>query len=337
MVPMIAARGHRAGEPGSFQLAGILLLIFGLTALLARNYRARCRSADRAEGAGRAAGRATARRKGGRRGGAARGRGGEPREDAVLRRRQPRPAPAAARAGPVRRGAAPAAATTTRWSQLVNSINELGRRARGPVLRAARHHADRHRRRRAAAAADFQVGDIFRKLRLHFEPIAFEKGLALRLRGGQHHAYADPLLVERILRNLVSNAIRYTTDGGVLVSCRARAATGCCCRCGTPAWASSEAEQRAHLRRVLPGARQRRTLEPHQRKGLGLGLAIVKRLAGLMNAPLALRSEPGHGSVFTLELPVGRRRGPTARCRRARRPLGITLDAAADRRSSRTI
>ena len=70
-------------------------------------------------------------------------------------------------------------------------------------------------------AAHFAVGDLFRRLRLHFEPTAFEKGLALRFRGESHHAYADPVLVDRILRNLLSNAIRYTVDGGVLVSCRA--------------------------------------------------------------------------------------------------------------------
>jgi len=68
----------------------------------------------------------------------------------------------------------------------------------------------------------FEVGDILRKLRLHFEPSAFEKGLALRLRGGHRVALADPLLVERILRNLVSNAIRYTNDGSVLMNCHQR-------------------------------------------------------------------------------------------------------------------
>ena len=150
----------------------------------------------------------------------------------------------------------------------------------------------------------FEVGDILRKLRLHFEPTAFEKGLALRLRGGRHVVHADPLLVERILRNFVANAIRYTDDGSVLVSCpparRARAAAGL-----------------GHRHRALPRSEQARIFEEfyqvpgtaaigaEQRKGLGLGLAIVKRLAQLMDAPLTLRSAPGHGSVFTLELPLG--------------------------------
>ncbi|HEY0818822.1 MAG TPA: HAMP domain-containing sensor histidine kinase, partial [Rhizobacter sp.] len=72
------------------------------------------------------------------------------------------------------------------------------------------------------APVDFTADEIFRKLRLHFEPVAFDKGLSLRFRGGEQLLHADPVLVERILRNLVSNAVRYTHDGSVLVSCRRR-------------------------------------------------------------------------------------------------------------------
>ena len=65
-----------------------------------------------------------------------------------------------------------------------------------------------------------RMKELFGRLRLHFEPIAFEKGLMLTFRGGQNVVFGDPVLIERVLRNLVSNAIRYTDDGGVLVSCR---------------------------------------------------------------------------------------------------------------------
>jgi signal transduction histidine kinase len=58
--------------------------------------------------------------------------------------------------------------------------------------------------------APVRLRDLFARLRLNFEPVAFEKGLALRFRGGHRIAHSDPVLVERILRNLVSNAIRYT-------------------------------------------------------------------------------------------------------------------------------
>ncbi|MEO8153297.1 MAG: ATP-binding protein [Rhizobacter sp.] len=171
----------------------------------------------------------------------------------------------------------------------------------------------------------FNVGEIFRKLRLHFEPVAFEKGLALRFRGESYNIYADPMLVERILRNLVSNAIRYTNDGSVLVSCRRRDG-----RLLLQVWDTGvgirEREQE-HIFEEFYQVPYSETLSPQQRKGLGLGLAIVKRLAGLIHSPLTLRSEPGRGSVFSLQLPPGkapRVRGPSDVGGKA--PLGLTLD-----------
>jgi signal transduction histidine kinase len=68
-------------------------------------------------------------------------------------------------------------------------------------------------------------------------------------------AQADPVLLERILRNLVSNAIRYTDDGGVLVSCRPRQG-GCCVQVWDSGIGIADSRAAAHLRRVLPGAEQ---------------------------------------------------------------------------------
>ena len=119
--------------------------------LLGRNYRDSFDSVIAPEAAHRDARRAAARREGGGRRGAARGRGRQPRQDPVLHRRQPRPAPAAARDGPVRRGAAPAH-PRARGGAARQQHQRIGRRARGPVLRAARHHPDRQRRRRGQSA-----------------------------------------------------------------------------------------------------------------------------------------------------------------------------------------
>jgi signal transduction histidine kinase/CheY-like chemotaxis protein len=150
----------------------------------------------------------------------------------------------------------------------------------------------------------FPLSDLYRKLGLHFEPAAFEKGLALRFRGARHVVHADPLLVERILRNLVSNAIRYTTDGTVLVGCRRRGD-----RLWLQVWDTGPGITEDQQTRVFEEFYQvphgPRT-EAHQRKGLGLGLAIVKRLADLMGASVGLRSQPGRGSLFSLELPLGK-------------------------------
>ncbi len=148
----------------------------------------------------------------------------------------------------------------------------------------------------------FRMEPMLRRIQLHFEPAAFEKGLALRMRGAAHTVLADPLLVERILRNLVSNAIRYTVDGTVLVSCRRRGETAL-----LQVWDTGPGIPAAEQQRIfdefyqLPAPRA----TPEERKGLGLGLAIVKRLADLLDAPLGLRSTHGRGSVFTLVLPLG--------------------------------
>lgn len=170
---------------------------------------------------------------------------------------------------------------------------------------------------------DFELADIFRKVRLHFEPAAFEKGLELRIRGGDRVALADPLLVERIVRNLVSNAIRYTSDGSVLVSCRRHGE-----RLLLQVWDTGPGIRAGERERVfdefyqVPGTH---AVGGEQKKGLGLGLAIVKRLADLMRAPLELRSEVGRGTVFTLRLPVGKAPRAAERALGARAPTGVTL------------
>ena len=172
--------------------------------------------------------------------------------------------------------------------------------------------------------ANFHVGAIFRKLKLHFEPTAFEKGLALRFRGERHHGFADPLLVERILRNLVSNAIRYTEDGSVLVACRRRAD-----RLRLQVWDTGPGIASADQQRIFDEFLQLPAGQPraaHEHKGLGLGLAIVKRLAALMGQTLELHSIPGRGSVFTLEVPAGEAQPAPAPSVPAQALAGLTLD-----------
>ncbi|MGD9834694.1 MAG: ATP-binding protein [Piscinibacter sp.] len=170
----------------------------------------------------------------------------------------------------------------------------------------------------------FELEDILRKLRLHYEPTAFEKGLALTLRGGRRVVHADPLLVERILRNLVSNAIRYTNDGGVLVGARQRGD-----KVLVQVWDSGlgiREEEQAKVFEEFYQVPNTPAVAPHQRKGLGLGLAIVKRLADLMGAPITLRSRAGRGTVFSLELPVGTMPRPQPASLSSRAMAGLTLD-----------
>ena len=170
--------------------------------------------------------------------------------------------------------------------------------------------------------------DLFGRLRLHFEPVAFEKGLMLSFHGERHVAQADPVLLERVLRNLVSNAIRYTEDGGVLVSCRPWQGG-----LRLQVWDSGIGISATSLPRIFDEfyqAHSNRPLEPHHRKGLGLGLAIVKRLTELMGLPVAVRSRVGKGTVFSMDVPVGRvpRRVDSLgsdSVPAAKAPLGLTL------------
>ena len=169
----------------------------------------------------------------------------------------------------------------------------------------------------------FEMGDLLRKLRLDFEPMAFEKGLSLRLRGAAHVVLADPVLVERIARNLVSNAIRYTEDGTVLVGCRRRAG-----KVLLQVWDSGAGiapEQQARIFEEFYQVPADNPSTAGQRKGLGLGLAIVRRLAELMAAPLTVRSWPGRGSVFSLELPAALGAAPMTTFEPAAPSLELTL------------
>jgi CheY-like chemotaxis protein/anti-sigma regulatory factor (Ser/Thr protein kinase) len=172
--------------------------------------------------------------------------------------------------------------------------------------------------------APVRLRELFGRLRLHFEPTAFEKGLQLSFRGEQHVAQADPVLLERILRNLVSNAIRYTDDGGVLVSCRPRNGA-----LRVQVWDSGIGISEANLPRVFEEffqVQSNRPLEAHHRKGLGLGLAIVKRLADLMGTTITVRSRVGHGTVFCFDLPPGKAPRPLdTPAGGPRAPIGLTL------------
>ena len=107
---------------------------------------------------------------------------------------------------------------------------------------------------------------------------------------------SDPMLVERILRNIVSNAVRYTDKGRVLVGCRHGP------RVRVEVWDTGRGIPAEHQDNVFQEFFQLGNPERDRTKGLGLGLAIVRRLTALIDAPLSLRSTPGRGSVFRLSL-----------------------------------
>ncbi|HKE39095.1 MAG TPA: hybrid sensor histidine kinase/response regulator [Casimicrobiaceae bacterium] len=147
----------------------------------------------------------------------------------------------------------------------------------------------------------FSIRQLFEKLRLEFEAEAAMKGLALRFRASGRFLYSDPVLVERILRNLISNAIRYTASGGVLVVCRNRRG-----RPWLEVWDTGSGIPEDQRERIFEEFVQLENPARDRRKGLGLGLSIVRRLCGLLGHELSLASQLGKGSVFRFSVPPGR-------------------------------
>ena len=146
----------------------------------------------------------------------------------------------------------------------------------------------------------FALAPLLARAKLEFEPQARLKGLRLRVVRSAAFARSDPALVERILRNLVSNAVRYTERGGVVVGCRShRGAVRIC------VYDSGVGLEPSEHSLVFEEFYQVGNKERDRSKGLGLGLAIVERLAKLLDAPVTLVSRKGRGSLFAFDLQPG--------------------------------
>lgn len=144
----------------------------------------------------------------------------------------------------------------------------------------------------------FSLAELLERIQQECSVQAADKGLSLRVRPGAPFVQSDPALFERILRNLVENAIRYTDHGGVLIGWRSR---GRLVR--VEVWDSGPGIPERERQKVFWEFHQLNNPERDRSKGLGLGLAIVQRTARLLDHPLALHSREGHGSVFMISLP----------------------------------
>src|SRR5438105_6957880 len=148
------------------------------------------------------------------------------------------------------------------------------------------------------AITSFKMSDLMRSLEIEFAPIARAKGLKLSFVPCSLPVQSDRLLLRRLLQNLISNAIKYTPRGRVLVGCRRHGQslqirvfdTGV----GIPVTKRGEIFKEFH--RLEQGARIAR--------GLGLGLSIVERLARVLNHGIAIDATASGGSVFSVTVPV---------------------------------
>ncbi len=154
---------------------------------------------------------------------------------------------------------------------------------------------------------DFTVASLFEELRREFAGLAANKGLRLEIESCQDCVHSDPSLVEQILRNLVSNAVKYTQQGWIRLRCLHENAfvrlevidTGI----GIPA---------DQIPLIYEEFYQVGVPTNSTREGYGLGLSIVQRLVKLLELRLDVHSEVGKGSAFALVLPVGNQLVTTA-------------------------
>jgi PAS domain S-box-containing protein len=145
----------------------------------------------------------------------------------------------------------------------------------------------------------FAVADLLDQIETEFSEAAREKALALRVLVSSAIIRTDPTLLGQILRNLVSNAIRYTERGRVLVGCR-RAGE----KLALEVLDTGIGIAPGKIDRIFEEFYQVGNPERDRKRGLGLGLAISAGVAKLLDHPIEVRSEPGRGSVFRVLVPL---------------------------------
>lgn len=145
---------------------------------------------------------------------------------------------------------------------------------------------------------DVAVADLVDRMETEFASQAARKGIVLRIVTSSTVVRTDPTLLERVLRNLVSNAVRYTESGRILVGCRHR---GQALR--LEVWDTGVGIPADKIDAVFEEFYQLGNPERDRTHGLGLGLAIVDRVSSLLGYRIDVRSTPGRGSMFAIEIP----------------------------------
>jgi signal transduction histidine kinase/CheY-like chemotaxis protein len=147
--------------------------------------------------------------------------------------------------------------------------------------------------------AEFPIARLLQKIETTFDQATREKGLRLRVRRSDAWVRSDAMLLERILLNLVSNAVRYTLRGGIVVGCRRRGEM-----LRIEVWDSGPGIPEDQKQNIFGEFFQLTTPERNRYGGLGLGLAIVERLRLLLNHQIDLASTVGRGSRFAILVPM---------------------------------
>jgi signal transduction histidine kinase/ActR/RegA family two-component response regulator len=150
-------------------------------------------------------------------------------------------------------------------------------------------------------ATEFSIGAMLQRLYLAFRHHAIEKGLSLHIVPSSVIVCSDPVVLENIVRNLLSNAIRYTDKGKVLLGCRRRGS-----KLRIEVWDTGIGIPKEQVNRIFEEYYQLNNPARDRGKGLGLGLAIVERSSRLLGYRVDVHSVRDQGSVFAVEVPIGK-------------------------------
>lgn len=145
----------------------------------------------------------------------------------------------------------------------------------------------------------YRLDELFAPLVSEFQSVAAATGLNLRVHTGRYAISTDLRLMTRILRNFLSNACRYTDEGCILLGARRRGD-----RLRLEVWDTGRGIAADRLDSIFLEFNQLDVGRAADRKGVGLGLAIVERIAEILRYPIAVRSWPGRGSMFSIEVPI---------------------------------
>jgi signal transduction histidine kinase/CheY-like chemotaxis protein len=175
-------------------------------------------------------------------------------------------------------------ATRKEMDEMVNSLLDISRLDAGILT---------------AKITEFPIARLLQKIETTFDQATREKGLRLRIRRSDAWVRSDVMLLERILLNLVSNAVRFTLRGGIIVGCRRRGEM-----LRIEVWDSGSGIPEDQKQNIFGEFFQLPAPELSRYGGLGLGLAIVDRLRLLLNHQIDLASTVGRGSRFAILVPM---------------------------------
>ncbi|SHG47184.1 Na+/proline symporter [Hydrocarboniphaga daqingensis] len=177
-------------------------------------------------------------------------------------------------------------------------------------------------RAQAIRREHFAIADLLDPLSAETAALAQRAGLRFDCVRSSAVVDSDPQLLRRVLQNLLSNAVRYTASGRVLIGCRRQRDA-----LRIEVWDTGAGIPEHQQQEIFQEFRRLAAQDARGERGMGLGLAIVERVTRMLGHPLMLRSRVGHGSVFTVTVPLGQRSRMRHNAERASAPSGSLAGA----------